>query len=331
MTLAEAHVTERTSKMRTDSMTELAIIVLNYRTPDLSLACIESLQSQLDTDTRVIVVDNASADGSAERIEHGIRERGLSAELLRSPVNGGFAAGMNFGIRAVPASAYLLLNSDTIVQPNALASLRTAMQRFPRAGIIGPALIDEHGEIAPSAFRDPHPVSELLRSARTRPLQRALERFDLVLPKSTRPFQPDWLAFACVLVRRELIERIGLLDEGYFMYFEDVDYCRRAREAGFKILYWPEAQVAHFAGSSSGVTAQTEQQRRAPRYYYEARARYFAKFFGRKGLWLANGLWHLGRSVSWSRERLGRRAPHLREREARDIWINAFAPLEGSS
>jgi hypothetical protein len=79
------------------------------------------------------------------------------------------------------------------------------------------------------------------------------------------------------------------------------------------------------------VTAQAAQNRRAPRYYYEARARYFAKFYGREGLWLANGLWHLGRAVSWSRERLGRRAPHLREREARDIWINALAPLEGSS
>jgi N-acetylglucosaminyl-diphospho-decaprenol L-rhamnosyltransferase len=312
-------------------MTELAIIILNYRTPDLSLACVESLQSQLEADTRLIVVDNHSADGSADRIERGMRERNLRGEVLRSPVNGGFAAGMNFGIQAASANAYLLLNSDTIIQPNALASLRSAMQRFPSAGVIGPALLDEHGEVVPSSFRDPHPVSELLRSARTGPLQRALERFDLVLPKSTVPHEPDWLAFACVLVRRELIERIGLLDEGYFMYFEDVDYCRRAREAGFEILYWPEAQVAHFAGSSSGVTAQAAQQRRAPRYYYEARARYFAKFFGREGLWLANGFWHLGRSVSWSRERLGRRTPHLRDREARDIWTNALTPFEGSS
>jgi len=312
-------------------MNGLAIIILNYRTPDLSLACVESLQSQLDDDTQVVVVDNDSGDGSAEHIERGIRERGLRARLLRSPVNGGFAAGMNFGIKAVPAHAYLLLNSDTIIQPNALASLRIAMHHFPNAGIIGPALLDEHGEIAPSSFRDPHPVSELLRSARTGPLQRALQRFDLVLPPSKRPSEPDWLAFACVLVRREVVDRIGLLDEGYFMYFEDVDYCRRAREAGFKVLYWPEAKVAHFAGSSSGVTANSAQQRRAPRYYYEARARYFAKFFGRHGLWLANGLWHVGRSVSWTRERLGRRSPHLREQEARDIWINALAPFEGSS
>jgi len=311
-------------------MTELAIVVLNYRTPDLTLTCIESLQSQLDADTRLIVVDNASGDGSADRIEQGIAERQLHAEVLRSPINGGFAAGMNFGIQSTHADAYVLLNSDTVVRPGALASLRAAMQEHPSAGIIGPAIIGEHGEVVASYFRDFQPMSELLRSARTGPIQRLLKRYSVLLPEAAKPIEPDWIAFACALVRREVIERIGPLDDGYFMYFEDVDYCRRARAAGFKVLYWPSAKVVHFSGGSSGVTDPGALQKRAPRYYYEARARYFAKFFGLRGLWLANGFWHLGRSVSWSRERLGR-GTHLRQREAQDIWTNALTPLEGSS
>lgn len=311
-------------------MTKLVIVILNYRTPDLTLACLSSLQPQLDSSMRVLVVDNASGDGSADRIERAIALHNLDAELVRSPVNGGFAAGMNLGIRSAPAEAYLLLNSDTILRPGAIAAMLDAMHRHPEAGIIGSALLDEHEQVAPSAFRDPHPVSELLRSAHTGVLHRALERFDLPLPPTSKPVEADWLAFACVLVRRELIERIGLLDEGFFMYFEDVDYCRRARTAGFKVLYWPEAQVEHYAGSSSGITYAEARRKRAPRYYYEARARYYGKWFGREGLWLANALWLLGRGVSWSRERLGRE-PQLRELEARDIWINAFAPMKEAS
>lgn len=312
-------------------MTDLAIVILNYRTPDLTLTCLASLEPQLDPHTRVIVVDNASGDGSADRIEHGIIARGFHAEVLRSPINGGFAAGMNQGIAAAAADAYVLLNSDTILRPNALAKLREAMHAHPDAGIIGPALIDEQGKTVSSYFRDLKPPSELLRAAQTGPLGKVLPSFDLVLPKTTRPLEPDWIAFACVLVRREVIEQIGLLDDGYFMYFEDIDYCRRAREAGFKVLYWPSAEVVHFAGSSSGVTAQAKQRKRAPRYYYEARARYYAKHFGRKGLWLANGFWHLGRGVAWSREQIQRREPHHREREALDIWTNALSPLKGAS
>jgi N-acetylglucosaminyl-diphospho-decaprenol L-rhamnosyltransferase len=312
-------------------MPDLAVVILNYRTPDLTLACLASLEPQLDEHTRVIVVDNASGDGSADRIEHEIIARGLHAEVLRSPINGGFAAGMNYGINAAHADGYILLNSDTIMRPDALAQLREAMRSHPDAGVVGPALIDEHGETAANCFRDPKPLSELVRAAQTGVLGKLLRSFELVFPTASEPVEPDWIAFACVLVRREVIERIGALDDGYFMYFEDVDYCRRAREAGFRILYWPAAQVMHFGGASSGVATGKRGRKRAPRYYYEARARYYAKHFGHAGLLLANGFWCLGRGVAWSREQIERREPHHREREAIDIWTNAFAPLKESS
>jgi GT2 family glycosyltransferase len=313
-------------------VTQLAIIILNYRTPQLTEACLASLETEIDRSIRVLVVDNDSRDGSADYIERAIETRGFGAwaEVLRSPVNGGFAAGNDFGIRALDAEAYVLLNSDTLVQPGAIARLREAMALHPEAGIIGPQLLTPSGELDPSYFRDPVPGTELLRSARLGILGRALERFEPTLPPPTQPFEPDWIAFACALIRREVIERVGLLDEGYFMYFEDVDYCRRARAAGFKVLYWPEAKVVHLRGGSSNITTARAERKRAPRYYYEARARYYAKFYGRKGLWLANGLWHLGRCISLSREVIGRTEPRHREREALDIWTNALSPLRGA-
>lgn len=306
----------------------LAVVVLNYRTPDLTIDCLASLQGEIEPGVRVVVVDNASADGSADRIEGALAERGWAswASVLRSPVNGGFAAGNNVGIRSVDAESYLLLNSDTLVRPGALRALRDAARARPDAGIIGPGILTAGGAPDPSFFRVAGPVSELLRAANSRPVTRLLRRFDTLLPHTEQPLEPGWIGFACALVRREVIQSVGLLDDGYFMYFEDVDYCRRARQAGWKILYWPQAKVVHLLGGSSQVTSRERLRRRAPRYYYEARARYFAKFYGRAGLWLANGLWHAGRLISFPREVLGRRPAH-RQREALDIWINALDPL----
>jgi hypothetical protein len=111
------------------------------------------------------------------------------------------------------------------------------------------------------------------------------------------------------------------------MYFEDIDFCRRVRAAGWKVLYWPEPKIIHLQGASSRVSDEGSLLRRAPRYYYEARARYFAKFYGRRGLWLANAFWYLGRCVSLPRELVGNAPIVLREHEAIDVWTNAFQPL----
>jgi hypothetical protein len=287
----------------------------------------------MDSGIKVIVVDNASGDGSAERVEQAIAQRGWStwATMLRSPTNGGFAAGNNLGIRSIDADAYVLLNSDTIVRPGALAGLREAMHTRPDAGIIGPELLNGQGTHDDSVFRAPGPVAEFLRLAHTGIFDRALPHLNPVFPESERPIEADWLGFACVLIRREVIARVGMLDEGYFMYFEDIDYCRRVREAGWKVLYWPAPKVVHLLGGSSNVTPEAAARRRAPRYYYEARARYYAKFYGRRGLWLANGFWYLGRCVSLAREVLGNATPRHRDREAIDIWTNALDPLREPS
>ena len=134
----------------------------------------------------------------------------------------------------------------------------------------------------------------------------------------------DWIGFACVLIRRAVIEQIGLLDEGYFMYFEDADYCRRARAAGWQIRYLPQLRVVHFLGSSSDVNHQHTDLRRRPRYYYAARAHYYRTHYGRLGLLAANLLWNAGRTVSWIRETVGRKVPHVHQSQWRDIWTDCF-------
>lgn len=306
--------------------TDLAVIVLNYRTYDLTVDCLASLSAEVDPGVRVVVVDNASGDGSAERIEAAIAARGWGgwAAVVRAPSNGGFAAGNNVGIRAADAAAYLLLNSDTVVRPGALGALRDALRDHPDAGVIGSGILTPDGELAYSSFRYPVPISELIRAANTGPITRALSRFDPILPLVDEPREAEWVSFAAVVLRRATIDDVGLLDDGYFMYWEDVDYCRRVRAAGWNVLYWPRARIVHLEGGSS--TMSDGQRKRAPRYYYEARARYFAKWYGRGGLWIANCLWHAGRAIALVREPFGRSGSH-RAHEASDIWINAGDPL----
>ena len=241
-----------------------------------------------------------------------------------------FSAGNNLGIKAVIADAYLLLNSDTIVRPGAIKSLLEAMQAHPEAGLISPRLEWPDGTPQISCFRYHSPVSELIASAATGPITKLLKNYDVPIPVSDTPIEPHWTSFACVLIRREVIEQIGLMDEGYFMYFDDVDYCRRARNAGWKILHWPQARVVHLRGGSGSVKADLAARKRPKSYLYASRSRYFTKFYGPFGLLLANLFWLAGRTISLGRELVGNKQPHTCEFATQDIWMNWYKPMEPS-
>ena len=314
------------------ALLELAIIVLNYRTPALTAACLDSLQTEIEPGVQVIIVDNASGDGSAEYLESHIQERGFGAfaRVVRSPVNGGFAAGNNLGIRAAAARAYVLLNSDTLVHPGSIGELRRVLAERPDVGLLGPSFEDGDGTLLESCFDVVHPLGELARAANTGLVSNLLRRYHKQSRFSELPSEPVWMPFACIAFRREILDLVGMLDDGYFMYFEDVDYCLRVREAGFKLLYWPRSRIVHLVGKSSNVTAVEAAQKRAPRYYYEARTRFYAKHFGLSGLLLANTAWLLGRSVWQSRQLVQKSRVATREREARDIWTNTLHPFRMS-
>lgn len=310
----------------------LAVVILNYRTPDMLLDALATLEEQVALpESVVVVVDNDSQDGSAEKIAAGIEAAGFGdwARLVESGRNGGFSAGNNVGIRSVDADFYLLLNSDTLVRPGAIAALLGSALEQPDVGIASPRLEWPDGRPQISCFRDFSPASEMINGAATGPVTRLLSRYDVPVPVSNVAFDVEWTSFACALIRREVIERVGLLDEGYFMYFEDADYCRAAREAGFRVRHFPHARVVHLRGGSGDVKSSTAALKRRPSYFYESRTRYLRKHYGLAGAVAANGLWSLGAGLQQARKAVGhmRSDGNICEREWLDNWTGIFTPM----
>lgn len=303
-----------------DHVLHLAVVVLNYKTPGLVVDCLESLCGQIYPGSQeVVVVDNYSGDDSADRIESAIEANGWSgwARVVRSPVNGGFAAGNNVGIIASVADVYLLLNSDTIVREGAIGVLTKTLVAQPNIHILSPRLEWPDGEHQISTFRYRTPITELLYASRLGFLGRLFPKH--VVARELHDYREglDWTSFACVAIRREVFDSIGLLDEGYFMYFEDMAFCRKATNAGFTIAYQPEAHVVHLRGGSSSVKEQTRQRKRRPAYFYAARSHYFHSFYGMGGRFVANMLWVIGWLLGSLRGRSGAVAY-----EYRDIWAS---------
>lgn len=309
----------------------LAVVILNFRTPDLIRDCLEALRGEIDSERdAIVVVDNGSGDGSADRIGEALRQQGwgAGARLVELPANTGFAGGTNAALRAVDAESYLLLNSDATVRPGAVERLRKAADERPDAGIIGPRIESSDGTPQVACFRHPTPLGELVWAAGTGPVTRLLGAYLVPCPIVDHPSEPAWVSFACALIRRQVIEQVGFLDDGYFMYFEDADYCRRARAAGWRVLHWPAARVVHHRAATRKGRDEDVTRAHLPFHYWVSRARYFAKHHGRGRLWTANLLWMLGRAVSLSRETLGRKARHTAPGEGRLIWTNWREPLQ---
>lgn len=313
--------------------TTLSVSIINYRTGDLTIACVQSVLEAARAETglsiHTVVVDNASGDGSADQIANWIEQTGVAAQvtLVRSPTNTGFAGGHNQGITARPSDFVLLLNSDAAMRPGAFSALMQAAQNAPDTGFFAPRLEDPDGTPQVSCFRAHSPRSELIRTAVTGAVTRALKRHEVALGLDPEPAQIEWMSFACILLRRDMIDAIGLMDDGYFLYFEDAEYGLRGRRAGWGCAYVPEARVIHYRGGSGPVKALQKAKKRLPRYYYCARSRFFHQHYGHTGLLAANLCWHLGRVIAHLRWLAGRRPVPMAAHEARDIWINFTTPL----
>ncbi len=309
-------------------MTDLSIIIVNYRTPKLCIDCLSSLIEINDLTLKIIIVDNASNDDSIEKIQQAIHDnQWATVRLIGSPNNDGFSAGNNLGIQACQSDYVLLLNSDTIVRPGAIKILLKTLEDSTDMGMASPRLEWPDGSPQESCFRFHRPINELIRSACSGPITRLLKAYEVPLRVTDELSYPEWTSFACVLVRRELFEKIGLLDEEFFMYFEDVDFCHRARAAGWPIINNPQAHVVHLRGGSSPVKSQAAKKKRLPRYFYESRTRYYYKYFGRTGLLMANLFWHLGAIIGRARQLFSASyPPNICESQWRDIWTNFTRP-----
>jgi len=313
-------------------MHELAIIIINYKTPILVTNLLQSLVSEIDTNSMlVIVVDNDSQDNSLNIIREWVSENSSAGwvKLIDAGANTGFSGGNNIGIQSVKAENYLLLNSDTIVRSDSINELLEAAKNDKEAGLISPRLEFENGEPQESCFTYHSPISEFISSAGTGFIESLLKKYTVSNPVSDKFNYYDWCSFACILIKSEVIEQIGLLDDQYFMYFEDVAFSYHANLAGWKILNVPSSSVVHLRGGSSSVKSQRNMRKPIPRYYYESRTRFFYQVYGHSGLFLANILWTAGRLISLVRQSVNKSyVPNASVNQWRDIWINFLNPTK---
>lgn len=236
---------------------DLSIVIVSYNARADLLRCLSSLR---DAPPRlrheVIVVDNASSDGSADAA----RQAGV--QVIETGANVGFARGTNVGIRASRGTNLLLLNSDTVVPSGAIDRLVAELDRDPLVAVVGPRLVDGEGRAELSYGRMIGPLNELRQKRRARGDVEALSR---------QRAYPDWVSGACLLVRRADAEAVGLLDERFFMYTEDVDFCAAIRARGRRILFTPDVEVVHLRGRSvaTAPSATTRAYRQSQLAFYE--------------------------------------------------------------
>ena len=308
---------------------KLLIVITSYRAKELTLDCLRSLVGEVreNPGVRVGICDNGNEDDTLEYLTGAIAERGWQewAYVTHVVPNRGFAGGNNVILRDALDSGedydyYLLLNADTIMRPGALRRLIDGIESEDGIGIACPRLEWPDGEPQISCFRFISPISEFIAAAQTAPLTRLLGRWRVPLTASDVPVEMDWGSFACALIKKEVLEKIGVLDEGYFLYFDDVDYCRSARNDGWKVKYFPQSRVVHLRGKSNPLKERAAKRQRRPAYWYQSRSWYLKKFYGTPGLFAANMLWYAGRLVSFLREAIGNKKPHVCEHEWQDIW-----------
>jgi N-acetylglucosaminyl-diphospho-decaprenol L-rhamnosyltransferase len=225
---------------------KFSVVTVNYRSWPYTLRCIDSLYATGFEDFEVVVVDN---DREVPP------EIPYPARLIRNAENVGFARACNQGMYASRGENVLFINPDTLVEGNFFESLERFLDENPRAGVAGPKIVGGEGDVQLTARKELSFVSGFL--GRTSLLTRLFPKNPLVkrlfpaAEKLTGPTVVDWVSGTCMAVRRQTLEEIGPMDERFFMYFEDADLCRRAREAGWLVYYLPQVEVFHHSGASS--------------------------------------------------------------------------------
>ena len=236
-------------------MTDLTVLILNYNTKDLSINCIKSILSKKwKSNIKVVFIDNASSDGSVDVIR---RKFGKQVEIIESKKNLGFTGGNNLGLRKYYRdSRYcLLLNSDTIISRDSLDNLVKVMDRKKDYGILSCKLISPDGNFQPNAGRLPSFFPMFFWLSGLDDILGRLFRIPSYQERRTSFYHGTksvgWVSGTVMIVRSTLFNKIGFLDEKIFMYGEDVDFCWRAKKAGFKVGWTDKAEIEHMGGASS--------------------------------------------------------------------------------
>jgi GT2 family glycosyltransferase len=325
-------------------MAKLLIVIVNYRTPKLAIDCLRTLEEEIRglEGVRVVVTDNASPDDSVAQISAAVEQNGWKTwcDFVPLQQNGGFAYGNNEGIRwaaehlrpadggvaapignrqsaigNLPFDYVYLLNPDTLVLAGAVRELLKFMDAHPKCGIAGGRAENPDGSVRRSVFRFHSVLGEVEGTLRFGQVSKVLKSKIVAPPVPDDAAPADWVSGASMIVRREVIEQVGLLDDGYFMYFEETDYCLRAKRAGWEVWYVPQSRIIHLVGQSSGVTGAQRAVKRRPKYWFDSRHRYFRKNHGILPTLLADMLWTVNFPISRAMQFVRRQPrvdpPHL--------------------
>jgi N-acetylglucosaminyl-diphospho-decaprenol L-rhamnosyltransferase len=254
---------------------DLSIIIVNWNVADLLRDCLRSIdENRGELDMEVIVVDSASSDKSVTMI----REEFPWVDLLACEENVGFPRGNNLGLARANGRYFLLLNPDTVVLDDALPKMMAYVRENPEVGVLGSQLLNADGTVQSSRRRFPTLITAFFESTwlETVAPKGVLERYYAQDLPDDAINDVDWVMGACMLVPRQVVADVGGLDEAYFMYSEELDWCRRIKDSGWRVVYYPEAKIVHYVGQSS-------EQAVVARHinYQQAKLRYFRKYNGR--------------------------------------------------
>jgi GT2 family glycosyltransferase len=250
----------------------VAVVIVSFNAREPLLACLDSLGRYVGIPFETVVVDNASEDGSAEAA----RGRDPAPQVIANRLNVGFARACNQGSRTTSAPHVLFLNPDASVTAGAVEVLAARLDADSDVGAVGPLIRHPDGTVEVSTGPDLGPVTErrprrLVRGVRRREPRALLEAAE----RHRREHEPDWVSGACLMARREAIEAVGGFDEGFFLYEEDADLCRRLRAAGWRVVFTPAAEVRHELGRSMDRAPE-----RARLEYHRSHLRYYGKHNG---------------------------------------------------
>lgn len=225
---------------------KLSIIILSYNTKDLLENCLESIRKYTHgLEFEIIMVDNGSKDGSVEEVKK-FKMQNLKLKIIENKTNLGFAGGNNVGIRKALGEYILLLNSDTFLKDNALLKMVKLLDSRPDISVLGPRLLNQDGSFQASVGRFPTlPVVFWML------FKEHFGGSEYVRLSPKERGEVDWVMGAALMARKEVFEKVGLLDEKIFMYMEEVEWCYRVKRAGFKVYFYPEAEIIHLWQRSS--------------------------------------------------------------------------------
>lgn len=285
----------------------IACIIVNYKTGPLIIEHLPKIRAELGSvaGSHIYIVDNQSPTGDAQLL--GSACEGMDdVTVIAAERNGGFSYGNNRGFERALADRegkdgfdhFYLLNPDAYPRPGCISTLLGFLDENPQVGIVGSKLEGEDGEAQRSAFRFMSLASELTGAASFGPISKLFANKLVAPPVRDEAHKADWVCGASMLMRADVLEKVGMMDETYFLYFEEVDYQRAAWDAGFEVWYEPAARAVHLVGQSTDMKHSKQSSGKAPDYWYDSRRYYFRKNHGAGFATMADAAWSAGKVIN---------------------------------